>query len=196
MSSSEFVIQFPVPPRAVFLAGTAGQVRTCSHDELEAACKLAHQQGASEAMELMERQMLELRADVLHLQSRTFSELAAAHAGLIAQFRELLPELVAEAASRVLASTPMSRDTVAGIVRELLRGIEPGSQELEVRLAQGDLDLIAGLDAEFREKHPSITFRADADLKPGDCVVQSRFGTLDGRVASKLQLCKEALHAA
>jgi flagellar biosynthesis/type III secretory pathway protein FliH len=196
MSSSEFVIKFPVPPRAVVIAGSKNEVRTLSQQEFDLACNEARQRGADEAMALMEGQMLELRADVLHLQSRTFSELAAAHANLIAQFRSILPELVIEAAARVLADTPITMETVARIVGELLDGIEPGSQELEVRLAAGDLAWIAGLEPEFREKHPSINFRADAELKPGDCIVQSRFGTLDGRLNTKLQLCKEALHAA
>ena len=144
----------------------------------------------------MERQMLELRADVQHLQSRTFAELAAAHAAVVAQFRALLPRLATEAASRVLAGMPLSRDAVLGIVAEMLHNIEPGSPELEVRLAPSDLELIAGNESGFREKHPAIIFRADGELKPGDCVVQSRFGMLDGTVATKLQICREALHAA
>ena len=196
MPPSEFVIHFPVPPRTVVVAAMRDPNRTYTQDEFEIACREARQRGADEATEFMERQMLELRADVLHLQSRTFTELAVAHAAIIAQFRALLPDLATEAASRVLAATPLSRDTVLGIVGEMLRNIEPGSPELEVRLASSDLELIAGHEADFREKHPAIIFRADAELKPGDCVVQSRFGMLDGTIATKLQVCKEALHAA
>ena len=196
MPMPDLTVHFPTPPRAFFLVPERDPNRTYSQQEFETACGNARQRGADEATEFMERQMLELRADVLHLQSRTFAELAAAHAAVIAQFRALLPELATEAASRVLASTPLSRDTVLGIVGEMLRNIEPGSPELEVRLASGDLELIAGHEADFREKHPAIIFRADAELKPGDCIVQSRFGMLDGTVATKLQVCKEALHAA
>ena len=50
-----------------------------------------------------------------------------------------------------------------------------------------DLELIAGYDAGFREKHPEITFRANPDLRSGDCMVQCRFGTIDGRLATKLR---------
>ena len=196
MPPSEHVIQFPVAPRTIELIGTPGPGRTYSQQEFEAGCREARQRGADEAMEVMERQMLELRTDVLHLQSRTFTELAAAHAVVIAQFRALLPELATEAASRVLAATPLSRDTVLKIVGEMLHSIEPGSPELEVRLASSDLQLIAGHESDFREKHPAIIFRADPELKPGDCIVQSRFGMLDGTIGTKLQICKEALHAA
>jgi flagellar assembly protein FliH len=140
--------------------------------------------------------MLELRAEVLHLQSRTFANLAAAHRTVATQFRELLPELVTEGAARVLAATPISRDTVLRIVAELLREVEPDETGVEVRLSPQDLEQIAANEGEFRERHPTLAFRADADLKPGDCVVRSRFGSLDGRTTVKLHALKEALHAA
>jgi len=196
MTRSEHVIHFPVPPRRIVLAGAAAPGRTYTEQEFEAGCREARQRGAAEATEFIERQMLELRSEAVHLQSRTFTELAAAHANVIAQFRTLLAELATAAAARVLASTPVSRDTVLAIVGEMLGNVESGSPELEVRLASGDLELIAGLEADFRQKHPAIIFQADAELKPGDCIVQSRFGMLDGTVATKLQICKEALHAA
>ena len=196
MPPSDLIIHFPVPPRAVFIAGSPPPEATYSQEQFDTACRDARQLGADEATHLLERQMLELRADVQHLQSGTFSKLASLHAELIAQFRTLLPELVTEAAARVLSGTPISQDTVLRIVGEVLQGIGHGSPELEVRLAPRDLELIAGHEADFREKHPALTFRPDAELKQGDCIVQSRFGMLDGRIATKLQMCKEALHAA
>ena len=196
MSQPDHVIHFPIPLRRVVVAGTPEPGRTYTEEEFEAACREARQRGADEAMQLTKRQMLDVRAEVLHLQSRTFSELAAAHAAIVAQFRALVPKLATEAASRVLAGTPISEGTVLNVVSEMLHNIEPGSPELEVRLAPADIGLIAGHEPDFREKHPAIIFRADAELKPGDCVVQSRFGMLDGTVATKLQICKEALHAA
>lgn len=196
MPPSKLNIHFPVPPRAIFLAGTPPPDLTYSQEQFDAACREAHQRGAHEATELLERQMLELRADVQHLQTATFTKLERAHADLIAQFRTLLPELVTEIASRVVSGTPISQDTVLSIVGEVLQGIEHRSPDLEVRLAPRDLELIAGHESNFREKHPALTFLADTDLKPGDCIVQSRFGMLDGRISTKLQICKEALHAA
>jgi len=196
MPPSKLTVRFPVPPRSVFVAGTSQPERTYSQEQFDAACREAHQRGAHEATELIERQMLDLRADVQHLQTSTFSRLSAAHAELIAQFRTLLPEIVTEIASRVISATPISQETVLGIVGEVLQGIEHRSPDLEVRLAPHDLELIAGHESDFREKHPALTFLADTELKPGDCIVQSRFGMLDGRISTKLQICKEALHAA
>jgi flagellar biosynthesis/type III secretory pathway protein FliH len=49
------------------------------------------------------------------------------------------------------------------------------------------LKLIESFQAGFRERYPQIEFRADPDLQPGDCVVTSRFGALDGRLATKLR---------
>ena len=196
MPPSELSIRLTVPLRGIFLQGAPAPESTYSQEQFDTACREARQRGADEATQLLERQMLELRSDVQHLQSDTFTKLGSLHAELIAQFHALVPELVTETASRVLAATPISRDTVLSIVREVLQGSEHRSPELEVRLAPRDLDLIAGYEAAFREKHPALVFLADPELKPGDCVVQSRFGMLDGRIATKLQICKEALHAA
>lgn len=197
MPSSEpsqgLVVRFSAAPSAVFLAGTPPPPPTFSEEALEAAKREAYARGAAEATHLIESQMLELREEAVRLQTETFAALAAQHAAIAEQFRALLPELVVETAARVLAATPIDRETVLRVVGEMLRGLEDEDGAVEVRLAAHDLELIAGHDAGFREKHPEISFRADADLRPGDCVVRSRFGTLDGRVATKLEAVAEAL---
>ena len=73
------------------------------------------------------------------------------------------------------------------LIEELLTEISEGRQTIEVSLSAHDLKLIEGNDARFREKYPEIEFRADADLRPGDCIARSRHGTIDGRLATKLK---------
>lgn len=51
-------------------------------------------------------------------------------------------------------------------------------------------------DSEFvLNGHENIKFRIDNDLKPGDCQVKSRFGLLDGRIATKLKRIQLELQA-
>ena len=50
-----------------------------------------------------------------------------------------------------------------------------------------DLKLMESYQPGLRDKYPQIEFRADSQLQPGDCMVTSRFGALDGRVATKLR---------
>lgn len=179
-------IKLHAPLRAVWLAGTRPRP-TFSEEQLEAAKREAYQRGAEEATRLLERQMLEQREEMLHLQSRTFSALAQQQAKLAAQLEAILPELVLEAAGRVLAGANIDRDAVLAIARDLLGELGPEREPVDVRLSPRDLELLAGYEEGFREKYPQISFVADPELKPGDCMVRSRFGVIDGRIATKLR---------
>ncbi len=180
-------IKVHAPLKALFLAGTK-PLPTFTEEELAAAKREAYQRGSEEASRLIEGQMLEQRAEILHLQSETFAAVARQHAALVQQLRDVLPELAMEAVARILATTEIDREAVMRICRDLLCEIAPGREQVEVQLSPGDLGLIAGYEEGFRERHPEIVFRADPELKPGDCIVRSRFGVVDGRLATKLRI--------
>lgn len=180
-------IKVHAPLKALFLAGTK-PLPTFTEEELAAAKREAYQRGSEEASRLIEGQMLEQRAEILHLQSETFAAVARQHAALVQQLRDVLPELAMEAVARILATTEIDREAVMRICRDLLCEIAPGREQVEVQLSPGDLGLIAGYEEGFRERHPEIVFRADPELKSGDCIVRSRFGVVDGRLATKLRI--------
>ena len=181
-------IKFPFAPRAVVFSNP-----DASKKEVETARKEGYQRGFEEASMLVQRQLLDQREDVLHLQQKTFSALAAHHETLVAQLGQLLPNLAMEAIRRVVANIDIDSKLVTRIVNELLVEIHPGPGALDVALSEHDLRLIAGNEASFRQKYPEIHFTADPDLKPGDCVVRSRFGTIDGRIATKLKTVEALL---
>ena len=56
----------------------------------------------------------------------------------------------------------------------------------------GIFDGIDGDDT-LLEGYPNIKFFEDASLKSGDCQVKSRFGLLDGRIATKLRRLEEEI---
>jgi flagellar assembly protein FliH len=194
-SARPHIIRFPAPLRMVRLAGTALPPLTFSEEEMDAARKSAYEQGAEEATRLLEQQMLELRAEVLHLQEATFAALAGHHSTLTEQFRMMLPEFAMRAVRQVLAATPIEQSTVENVVRELLETIDPAEPCIDIHLSPRDLELIAGQESLFREKHPALSFRPSAELQPGDCVVRTRFGTLDARLSTKLDGVEEVLRA-
>lgn len=179
-------IRFHAPPKTIALAAPK-VARTFSQEELEEAKREAYRRGSEEATRLLERQMLEQRTAMTELQSGTFAALAAQQAALVQQLHDVIPELTLEAVARVLAGTPLDREAIIAIANDLLGEVAPGRDPIELQLAPHDLELIAGYEDGFREKHPSITFRANVDLRPGDCTLQSRFGLIDGRLATKLR---------
>ena len=56
----------------------------------------------------------------------------------------------------------------------------------------GIFDGIDGDDA-LLEGYPNVKFFEDPSLQSGDCQVKSRFGLLDGRIATKLRRLEEEI---
>jgi len=165
---------------------------TFSATELEAAKQEQYQQGCTDTSALMEQHLVEQREEILHLQERTFTNLASRSQELVDQLRAALPQLTIEAVRRVLANVEIDRDLVVRLVEELLAEICEGRQPIEVSLSAHDLHLIEGNDQHFREKFPEIEFRLDPELGDGDCIVRSRHGAIDGRLSTKLKSVERA----
>lgn len=185
-------IKFPYAPRAVVFAGSESN-RAASQQDVENARKEGYQRGFEEASMLVQRQLLDQRADVLHLQQKTFRSLASQHESLISQLSKALPELAMEAVRRVIAEIEIDRELVVRIINDLLVEVHPGPGALDIALSDHDAKLIEGIEESFRSKYPGIRFSAEPELQPGDCVVRSRFGTIDGRVATKLKTVEALL---
>ena len=179
-------IRLHASPKNLVIAGPRKLV-TFTEEEIESAKRDAYRRGSEEAARLLERQMIEQRSEMVALQSQTFTTLAEQHTALVQQLHDVVPELVIEGVARVLANTGFDREAIVCIANDLLAEVAPGRDQVELQLAPADLELIAGYEESFREKHPAILFQANADLRPGDCVVRSRFGMIDGRLATKLR---------
>lgn len=184
-------IRFSRPLRKVTLVGP--QLPVSRHAaEMEAVKNESYQRGCADTSAVMEQHLVEQRAELLHLQDKTFAALIDRNNDLVEQLRRALPELTLEAVRRVLAKTEIDREMVLRLIEELLSEITEGRQTVEVSLCAHDLGLIEGADARFREKFPEIEFRAETELTPGDCIVRSRHGAIDGRIATKLNTVEQA----
>jgi flagellar biosynthesis/type III secretory pathway protein FliH len=181
-------IRLPEPLLSVEITKeSAATVPTVTRQELEAARREGYQRGFEDASAMIETQLIEQREEVTHLQQRTFHSLASHHEDLIRQVRAAMPEMTMEIVRRVLGGMEPDKDAVLKIVDEVMHSISPGPEEVEVCLSERDLKLIESYEGALRDKFPQIQFRADSQLQPGDCMVTSRFGALDGRVATKLR---------
>lgn len=183
---SDCTLQFSQPLKNVVLA-TTEESQAFSAQDLEAAKKEAYQRGFHDASGLLEQQVIDQRHEMMHLKQETFRSLENQHQSLIEQLKQAVPELVMEALRRIFTGLEIDRDMVLRIVGETLRDISPGRQTLEVTLSPHDLELIRDHENDFREKYPAIEFRADSELRPGDCKVRTRFGVIDARIATKLK---------
>lgn len=180
------VVHFSVPAKSITLAGSQ-PAPAFTQEELEAARREGYHRGSEEASRTLERQLMEQRAELVHLQSDTFTALTAQHGAMFEQLRAVLPELVMEAVARILGGTRPDREALIRIVDDLLGEFAPSGEAIEVQLHPSDLELIAGYEANLREKFPAVAFRPNSDLQPGDGVVRSRFGVIDGRLGTKFR---------
>jgi len=185
--AAHHIVPFSAPVRSIHVAGQAAPT-LFTYADLEAARCEGYHRGAEETARTLERQMLEQRDELIHLQSQTFVALSEQRSALVDQVRELLPQLVMEGVARMLGGFQPEREALTKIVEDLLGELTPTGEVIDVQLNAQDLELISGYEANLREKFPAIAFRIGSDLKPGDAVVRSRFGTVDGRLSTKFKM--------
>ena len=85
---------------------------------------------------------------------------------------------------------------------ELLKGLrktdevaQPTSEEEGEGFASAIAGIFDGLDGDdaLLSEYPEVKFFEDDSLQNGDCQIKSRFGLLDGRIATKLRKIEEEL---
>lgn len=140
--------------------------------------------------------------------ARERAELERLQAGIVTSMQSALPKalratesglvkLAMEVAERLVGGIPISAEMVEGSIRETLAHVEEGT-EFQVLLHPADLELLRQSgrpllpDAEAERK---LVFQSSAEVTRGGCLVRTRFGVLDGRRESKLEVMKQALGA-
>ena len=210
------VISFPEAPKA-FTVGYIGDPPVPSGDAVENS-RIALEQGKSEATAFYQEEIRKLRSEYGQRQKDLLSATQAKVDGVLAELDHRLPDLVIGLAERVLGQTPLNRETVESIVKNMVAEFSNDDEKLEVYLCADDLNLLKafarddepapaegesdesgfagaiagifdGLDGDdaLLEGYPNISFHEDPTLSRGDCQIKSRFGLLDGRVATKLR---------
>jgi flagellar assembly protein FliH len=170
---------------AVTLVGDGVQP-TFTEADVEAAREEAYKQARSDASAEHAKQLAQHQAEVLDLQRQTLDNLGAQHEALVDQFCEMLPGLVMEAVRRILATTELDETLMKNIVSEIIAEVHPGTSGVEVTLSEHDMEFFEEVEETFQKKYPGIHFVCDRELHPGDCMVRSRFGVLDGSLSTKL----------
>jgi flagellar assembly protein FliH len=168
----------------VAIAGQAGRYYTES--ELAAREEAAYQRGVDATRTLADQQMVEFRADIEQLSDGVFKKLSTIEPQVIAQLRETLPALALDLARRLLAGFEPSAEIVSRICEEALTEIFPERENLELSVAPRDAALLEKLNPDWLRRYPGLRIRSDSTLKPGDCLLRSRFGLTDARLHTKL----------
>lgn len=185
-------VAFAVEPRAVTLAGSEARL-AYSEAELADLRESSFSEGFSKATEECAGEIRDLKEMMSALQDGVLQTLIEKQREMAAHIRSILPVLVMEAAERVIAGVKVDDALVRAVVGDLMAEVAPGIENVEIRLSVNDFGKIREFDASFGGRYPQAKLLPDPDLADGDCVVRSKFGTLDGRIATKLRALEGAL---
>lgn len=95
-------------------------------------------------------------------------------------------EIAYTAVCKIVGQMQAERTLVAAVCCEILAGLR--SRPIEVRVSDADLASLGDLAG-------SIEVISDSTLEPGDCVVRSNTGEVDGSVRAQLIRLQQVLHA-
>jgi flagellar assembly protein FliH len=161
-----------------------GQLFTAA--EVAAKVQEGYRQGSDSARAAADQQLVEMRHEMEQLSSGVLQQIAGVEALLLQQLRDALPGLAVEIARRLLAGYEPPPDIVERLCRDSLEQLFPEREGLELSLSPRDTELIQSLNPDWLQRYPGLRLRADPSLKPGDCLVRSRFGLTDARQETKL----------
>jgi len=214
-------ISFPEPPKG-FKVSFVGSPPIESLDA-DSMVQDAYNKGKNETTEFYRNEIKQLRESYATRQDQTLSGLSLKANEVLGQLDERLPDLVMGIVERVIGKCPMDKTTVEEMVKSMIKEFADEQEQLEVFLSPEDLSLLKsmadsekepeedsgddegfasaiagifdGLDGDdaLLEGYPNVKFFEDSTLASGDCQVKSRFGLLDGRIATKLRKVEEEL---
>ena len=162
-------------------------------DEHERAIEDAYRKGHDESSAQYKQQIVDFRLEVNDLREKTFSDLEAKFSGIIVEAREALITLTFDCVTRTLGGLEVDSEIISSIVDLVIKESGLDEEKMVIRLNPEDLALLSDLQEGLRSKHPKLEFVADGALSRGDCLLESRFGKVDGLISTKMERLKEGL---
>ncbi|MBC2595008.1 hypothetical protein H5P28_12140 [Ruficoccus amylovorans] len=194
-------LDFRLPLRGAWLAAAPQDQSDCpttnevSTAEVEAQLRLetAVKQAREEERRQVEAELANEREALNALREGLLARLSEVEADLAGQVEAVLPELIIEGVGRVLKAWQPDADTVRKLVVEILAEHAESHQAARLWISVRDLDLLEAADASLRKSYPNLTLLADAELRSGEFVLESRFGQTDGRFETKVENLRKVL---
>ncbi|MBN1404011.1 MAG: hypothetical protein JW942_06040 [Opitutales bacterium] len=146
----------------------------------------AYEQGRADAETVSSRQIMQARKEMAILQDEVLASIQKRYAELSEDFDEQLPDLVLSIVDKIWEGLNLDRDTVLRAIDAALAQIGSSDEKLVLRLCKRDSDLLQERET-FMDRYPDLRVETDAELGSGDVIIQSRFGIIDSRIATKIR---------
>lgn len=184
--------------------GSARSSLEASDEALQAREQAGYERGRREAEERLARQSETLRqeweashrTEVVQVLENLNKSVHGQMADVFKALEKHVVMLAAEAAVKLTSGIPISADMVEAYVREAMNLVEHDT-EIAIVLNPEDLALLEQHQSSLLNRagtHPVVKFRADPKLNRGGCLVETKFGELDARRETKIELLKKAVN--
>ncbi len=163
--------------------------------DFEQQLLLAREEGRAEGERRLSEQLIEQRAEMQQLLDGVVNPLRQAVGEVMRDAEQAVTSLALDIARKLVADLPITPEMVVGVVKDALSQVEE-SAEFHVRLSAEDLELLQRSGSQLASGNFNgcrVTFHAAADVSRGGCVVQTRFGIIDARRETKLELLRNSL---
>lgn len=162
-------------------------------DEAEALQKKAYRKGYDKASDLFNQQIVEHRNEAVYLQETLMHGIQEQFGQAMEEINATLPDLLLSMIRGIWSGLQIDRDTVENIVQEVISDLSPEEEALEIHLSSSDFNLLRERTKDWSDQFPTLKFKENPSLQSGDCVVRSRFGTIDAKVATKIRKIEKEL---
>ena len=157
----------------------------------------SYERGRLDGERALSEQLIRQRAEVMELQTGVLASLRDAVPQVAREGERALVALALEAARKLVSGLPVSAEMIEAAVKEAIAQVED-SAGFTVQLHPEDLALLERTNSPLllpQDGDERIRFQPAAHVTPGGCMVQTRFGVIDARRETKVELLRTALTA-
>ena len=196
MSASCVTIKLPHLMREVRVAAPppVESGRDSSLREIEQA---AYERGRMEGEKALHELLLRQRHELLEVQQGVLKSLQQAVPQVVRECEHALTALALEVAQKLVAGLPVSAELVTAAVQEALGEVEETTDH-HIYLHPEDLELLHQASSQWLVANaapPRMHFHRAPEVSRGGCLVKTRFGVIDARRETKLELMQKSLLA-
>lgn len=184
--------------------GSSRVVLETKEESAQAREQAAYERGQREAEQRHARQIEELRgewetghrAEVLRVLEGLNKSIHLQMAEVFKSLEKHVVMLAAEAAIKLTSGIPISADMVEAYVQEAMNLVEQDTA-ITVILNPEDLALLEQHQSSLLNRagaYPVVKLRPDPKIGRGGCLVETKFGELDARRETKIELLKRAVN--
>lgn len=155
----------------------------------------SYERGRLDGERALSEQLVRQRAEVMELQTGVLASLRNVVPQVAREGERALVALALEAASKLVSGMPVSAEMIEVSVKEAIAQVSD-SAGFTVQLHPEDLALLERINSPLllpQGGDERIRFQPSAHVTRGGCVVQTRFGVIDARRETKMELLQKAI---